>query len=170
MNEQTRRLFFALWPDDDTRAKLARVTDSAPLHRAARPVPPDKMHITLVFMGNTPADRQKCFEQAADSVTGEPFRLVLDHCGHFPRPRVFWFGPTEYPEILAVLVKELVSALEACGFEPESRPFRPHVTLARKVRERPQTGPSIVEWPCDAFCLVESAGGEYSVLRRWSLE
>ena len=64
-------------------------------------------------------------------------------------------------------VKRLVSALESCGFEPEQRPYRPHVTLARKVRGRPETGSALMEWFCDDFCLVESAGGKYSVLRRW---
>lgn len=170
MNEDSRRLFFALWPDDDTREELARVAHAVPLHRAARRVPPEKMHITLAFMGDTPADRQKCFEQAADSVTGEPLHLTLDFFGHFPRPRVFWFGLKSTPTILGELVDRLVLAIEPCGFEPESRPFRPHVTLARKVRERPQASPATVEWPCDAFCLVESAGGKYSVLRRWPLK
>ena len=152
------------------RAELARVASSVELHQAARRVPPEKMHVTLAFMGNTSADRQRCFEQAADGIKGEPFRLVLDHFGHFPRPQIFWLGPTEYPEVLGMLVKRLVSALETCGFEPEQRPYRPHVTLARKVRGRPETGSALMEWSCDHFCLVESVGGNYSVLRRWPLE
>ena len=77
MSEE-RRLFFALWPDDDARAELARVAGNVELHQAARRVPPEKMHVTLAFMGNTSADRQRCFEKAAEDVKGEPFRLVLD--------------------------------------------------------------------------------------------
>lgn len=170
MSDDTRRLFFALWPDDDARAQLACAAGGVELHRAARRVPPEKMHVTLAFLGNTSPDQQRCFEKAADDVKGKPFRLILDHFGHFPRPQVFWLGPTEYPEVLGLLVKHLVSAIQACGFEPEPRTYRPHVTVARKVRARPETGPVSVQWSCDGFFLVESAGGKYSVLRRWPLE
>lgn len=167
--DSRRRLFFALWPNADTRNEVARLADAIELHRAARRIPPEKLHVTLAFMGDTPPDRQACYEQAADALKGEPFTLILDHFGHFPKPRVFWMGPTEYPEVLGILVKKLVTALEACGFERESRPYRPHVTLARKVNRRPSTETARVEWYCDTFCLVESAGGRYTVLREWSL-
>lgn len=162
-------MFFALWPDDDARGQLAHVADSVQWHRAARRVPPEKMHITLAFMGDTPAEQQRCFESAADEVTGAAFSLTLDHFGHFPRPRVFWFGPSEVPAALSALAEELASALQPCGFEPEHRPYRPHITLARKVIRKPIAEPVPVHWACEEFCLVESAGGRYSVLQRWQL-
>ncbi len=170
--EAGRRLFFALWPEPEVRRAL--VAADRRLGREGRRVAADKLHLTLVFLGATPADRQACFSTAAAAVPGEPFELVLDRFGYFPRPRVLWLGSSQPPAALDRLVAALVPALARCGFVPESRPFAPHVTLRRKARRLPALQPETpVVWPVRDFCLCESAstpeGVQYRVLERWPL-
>jgi 2'-5' RNA ligase len=113
-------------------------------------------------------------EQAAGSVRGMPFELVIDRQGYWPRPRVAWCAPAEIPEPLRALVQALNRALKPCGFEPERRPYSPHVTLFRDSRAVPG-GPleRPVRWPCRDFVLVATSpvpgGPRYQVLARWPL-
>jgi len=91
----TRRLFFALWPDQATRQALVRATRKAVRRAGGRPVPPHNYHITLAFLGNQPSALFDEIVAAGRRVTASPMELCLDtfHC--WPRPRVFWFGPAK---------------------------------------------------------------------------
>jgi len=71
-------------------------------------------------------------------------------------------------------VAELWQGLAGCGFTPESRPFRAHVTLTRKGRSHPpQDLPAPIAWPVREFVLVSSLSvpepPRYKVLQRWPL-
>ncbi len=168
-----KRLFFALWPDDEVRAALAALWQRHTVQRG-KPVRPENLHITLVFLGPVDDERRSCLESAAGELGGEPFTLVLDQLSWWSRPRVMWVGPSQMAPALPSLVGDLKLACEGCGFEPERRPYRAHMTLARKVphaRVPPQIEP--IAWHVGSFALVESktlpAGAEYSVLRTWAL-
>lgn len=171
--EPTRRLFFALWPDAAVRQSLATVSKQH-LHRVKR-VPPANLHLTLAFPGSATQPVQQCLEAGAGRMVAPPFDLLIDHAGYWPRPRITWIGPTRIPAGLWSLVTALRQVLEACGLVPESRPFQPHITLARKTN----SGTGAVEfepihWSIGNFCLVESvtdpAGAKYFPLRFWKLE
>ena len=168
-----QRLFFALWPDEPVRQSVARLAGKTPGRRGV-PVAPANLHITLVFLGALTAGERGAAESAADQVGGEPFDIHLDTLGHWPRPRVFWLAPGEYPDALRALVSDLRAALRETGLAPELRPYQPHVTLARKVSHPPPLAevPEIC-WPVRSFCLVSSVtdprGARYEVLRTWPL-
>ena len=171
----SERLFFALWPDDKTRAALARVQrDLAP--RKGRQVHPEDIHMTVVFLGPATPERRVCAERIATEVEAcqgfVPFELMLDRIGSFPRARVFWCGASVCPPPLLDLVGSLNRGLADCGFVPERLPYRPHVTLARKVqpveaRDQPQP----IRWRVDELVLVTGTGAvpRYRVVRRWKL-
>ncbi len=166
------RLFFALWPGDQQRLALTRVQQKLPNH-PGRLAHPEDLHITLVFLGDLDRDRRACAEEAADQVSGTPFALSLDRFGCFPRARVLWCGASERPQPLLDLLHALNGGLLGCGFRPERRPFKPHVTLARKARPLPArelTHP--IPWPVSQFALVTARPGErprYRLVREWSL-
>ncbi|MBX3235158.1 MAG: RNA 2',3'-cyclic phosphodiesterase [Nitrospiraceae bacterium] len=105
-------------------------------------VQPDLMHLTLKFLGET--DEQVVDQLKADldeSLLGQRrVALPLTRLGVFPRamqPRVLWIGPAESWEQgaeaaeLASLHRLVEARCEALGFEWETRPFAPHLTLAR---------------------------------------
>jgi 2'-5' RNA ligase len=73
------------------------------------------------------------------------------------------------------LVESLRGTLGECGLAPESRPYQPHITLARKAnRGLPVTDIEPIHWSVGDFCLAESVtdpqGARYRILRRWPLE
>jgi 2'-5' RNA ligase len=169
----TQRLFFALWPDGAVREALADLLkDESP--RAGRRVPETNLHLTLAFVGNVTAAQRACMEAAAGTVAAAPFTLSLDRLGFWPRPRIVWAGATTTPDALRDLVARLNTALDACGYQPEQRPYQAHVTLSRKAQAPPRRReiPPVV-WPAETFCLVESVseehGSVYRVLAHWPL-
>ena len=169
-----QRLFFALWPDDDTRQALARLARTLLPCGNGRPVAAQNLHLTVVFLGLVDAGFRECVERVAGLLSAPAFELEFRRIGYWPRPRVLWSAPERTPEALTGLASMLRNALVACGHEPESRPFRAHVTLAREVRRpasEPTHGP--IRWPVSEFHLVESEtlaqGARYRSLESWSL-
>lgn len=112
--------------------------------RAADPdaswVRPENFHLTLKFLGNTPAERVKPVEQAATRAVSrvQPFEVVLRGVGAFPsasRARVVWAGlAPEKP--LVELAGHLEEELARLGFAREARPFAAHVTMGRRREPR----------------------------------
>ncbi|ADE14288.1 2'-5' RNA ligase [Nitrosococcus halophilus Nc 4] len=170
---ETQRLFFALWPEQALQESLARIARQV-LGKQGKRVRPENLHLTLVFLGSMTAQQRACAEAVADTIVGSPFTLQLEQIGHWPRPRVVWCAAEETPEPLIELVKQLNQGLTACGYQPETRPYRAHMTLARKVAGRfPTTRVAPLVWQVDHFCLVQSvthpSGVQYQVLRTWPL-
>lgn len=134
-----------------------------------RPVPPDKWHVTLVFLGSVEAAVIPCLKAAATRVRAVPFELVFDHTGYWRQARAMWMGPRP-----STALDDLHAALRAgiapCGIALEDRPFRPHLTLVRKLaRSPPPTPISPVTWTVREFVLMESVAGGYARLARWEM-
>ena len=132
------RLFVAIRFPESLRAALWDAT--APLREAGPSVrwtPVGQLHITLRFLGDVPTGSigeidERLSEAAAACAS---FTLPLGGVGAFPslrRPRVLWLGSGSGE--LSTLHSAVETALKACGFAPEDRPFRPHVTLGRVKR------------------------------------
>ena len=139
---------------------------------SGRRVPRGNLHLTLVFLGQTPPGRRDCMIEAAAAIRCPAFELRLDRFGHFRRARIAWLGPAESPPALIELYRQLNAALADCGGSPETRPFAPHVTLARKAgRCRSPAEFVPIDWSVRSFALVESPGdgSGYRVLATWPL-
>ena len=168
-----QRLFFALWPNGEVREALATLARQHARHNG-RAVVPENHHITLAFVGGVTAAQRACMETAAATVVAPAFAVTLDTLGFWPRPKILWAGASAMPAALTDLVTALNTVLIPCGYQPETRPFQVHVTLARKAHRPPEVReiPAIV-WQADGFCLVESVtgehGSEYRVIGRWPL-
>jgi 2'-5' RNA ligase len=172
---KTRRVFFALWPDDQVRWALAEVQRSLPL--SGRPVKPVNLHITLAFVGNVEEEQMQGMAQAAGQVSNPAFSVAFDRLGYFRKPQILWLGASRSPEALYSLQRSLSDAIAPFGYEA-GQDFRPHITLARKSRPLPQFEShhkvSPVFWQVNQFALVESqlteSGPTYSVLRTYDLK
>jgi 2'-5' RNA ligase len=95
---------------------------------------PANLHITTRFIGEWPAERLPDLQAALAGLPGHaPIPIQVRKLGFFPNPhspRVFWAGVEASPD-LAALAAETDRALQPLGLPPESRPFSPHLTLAR---------------------------------------
>lgn len=138
-----------------------------------RVVAMENLHITLVFLGALNAAAWQCVEQVAAGMRGEPFSMVLDRFGYWPKPRVLWLGSSQVADALLLLVQALQTGVVACGVTADNRPYQPHVTLLRDARRLPALEVRPITWHAKSFCLVESVSGpngvSYRVLRSWDL-
>ena len=136
------RLFVAVEIAEHVRSRLASL--SAELQqRAARHargarvtwVQPERMHLTIRFIGESDADRAAAIAAAlAPPLPTPAFDMRISGTGAFPprgRPRVLWAGIEEGLDGLQALEREVTARLSGCGVPPEDRPYRPHLTLAR---------------------------------------
>ena len=170
---ESARLFFALWPPRglaEELVALARRIDNG------RPSRADTVHLTLAFLGNVAVDRIATLHSVGCAVAAKAFELHLDRLGYWSDKRLLWAGAAEQPA-LTDLVGRLRSALASAGFAVDgaNRPFIPHVTLLRKLPEKPAVlaFPRLDPWPCRGFVLVRSrlsaAGPAYEILAEFPL-
>lgn len=106
------------------------------LDRHVRWVRPEGMHLTLKFLGNIEPKQVDPVSARIEEAVNEmgPFQVTVQGAGVFPNlrnPRVLWVGLTEGQEYLSTIYKNLQKGLKREGFKPESRPYRPHLTLGR---------------------------------------
>jgi RNA 2',3'-cyclic 3'-phosphodiesterase len=140
---------------------LAECARAAPAYRW---VEPDSLHLTLRFLGNLEPEVLERVRGELGSVRGTSFPLALDGRGTFgPRaaPRVVWLGVRDGLDACAALAARVETACQRAGLEPEGRPFRAHVTLARARTEGERLPPlpdppSLAPWTVEDFALYES--------------
>jgi RNA 2',3'-cyclic 3'-phosphodiesterase len=136
MSQSSHHYFYALELPNDTKEKLGEICGRLNVALSfKRWVHPQDYHITLAFLGNAPdkmlADSIKKLESGIEC---PPFSLKIQHLGVFGKsdsPRIFWAGVNQQP--LLKDAREIV--YQVCldsGFKLETRPFKPHITLARK--------------------------------------
>lgn len=178
-----RRLFLAVELPTNILDALERLQDE--LRRAfpaARMANPAGMHLTLKFIGYTETGQIPVIAEAARQAAGSatPFRLFVSGLGGFPsitKPRVIWACVTDGGRSTD-LNERLNTVLTDLGVVSESRPYQPHITLARI--NRPSFTPveatmqaaaqseDLGETVADKLILFEShlkaGGAEYEVL------
>jgi 2'-5' RNA ligase len=163
----TTRLFLALWPDEAVRPTLQVWRDAWIWPVGAVPVPTDRLHLTLHFLGHQPSERLPALLDGL-AVPFSPFRLELG------QPKL-WHSdiavlePHDEPKELLLLHSDLGSSLLDLGIAPDERKFRAHITMSRRANRAvpPAAGPAVM-WNISAYALVESRGGRYTVLRHYS--
>jgi 2'-5' RNA ligase len=140
------RSFIAIELPDDIKQALAELQASLQTEKypSVKWVDPGSIHLTLKFLGSIAANKTGdiigAMEEAARDIA--PFSLEVKGLGVFPnfkRVRVVWVGMGGDIATLKLLQQRIESGLVPLGFARESRPFTPHLTLAR-VRERVSPG------------------------------
>lgn len=170
---ETLRLFFALWPDPATRERLAEWTRAILRASGGRPMRPANLHLTLAFLGSTPAAALPAITAAAGKVAPRAFTLRIDEPGYWRHNQIAWAGVQEAPPQLDALVADLRAALVAARIAFDPKAFVAHLTLVRNARpgfRMPRLPP--IDWPVREFVLVRSAtgpeGSTYEVAERWA--
>ncbi|MFA6163784.1 MAG: RNA 2',3'-cyclic phosphodiesterase [Methylobacter sp.] len=81
------RLFFALWPDDNIRQELGRLSQAIQA-AGLKSVNPQNLHVTLVFIGNVDSAVESLIKQSVADISVEPFVLTFDQLSYWSRPKV----------------------------------------------------------------------------------
>jgi RNA 2',3'-cyclic 3'-phosphodiesterase len=138
-------MFVALDLPLRARSELAAWRDELVEGRAdLRPVAPEALHVTLVFLGwQDEAAAEAIAAAAFASVPPAPILRALGVRPLPPRdPRLFALDLEDFEGRASALQAGVSDALEAGGwYRPEERPFWPHVTLARVKRKERRVAP-----------------------------
>jgi len=136
-NEQIRS-FIAIELPEEVKSGLHRLQAELklPQHTFVKWVGPESIHLTLKFLGNISPQKvsevAKVMEQASNGVS--PFQVEITEVGAFPnlrQPRVLWLGIRGEINKLVAWQQRIDNGLAPLGFAKETRPFTPHLTLAR---------------------------------------
>jgi 2'-5' RNA ligase len=166
---------------DDIRRRVAKTAPRAIL----RWTPPENLHITLWFLGEIDDEAGKELMTALHAPFNTPrFPLGIGGIGAFPEsgpPRALWLGLVRGRESLLSVYGELTNRLMPLGYEPDTRAYSPHLTIARvkavrrqdvaRIRRLLADGqPNLGECAVDAVTLFRSSpsatGSHYDRLMR----
>lgn len=149
----------------------------------AQQVPAVDYHVTLHYLGRQPVARMEALAAALAEVCGDRFPLILSGAGSFRgegSSQVLWVGVEPAAELLALHARVAV-AITAAGLPLESRPYHPHLTVARVNDASPEIAASFVRANRDLRLMFEvgsfelcvtnpyGSGPRYSPLASWSL-
>ena len=142
-----------------------------------RAVPAANFHITLGFLGELKPNRLDALIASADRVLEKAaisdHTIVLDQVGYWPKPGIFWTGPSSWPDSVNQLAAVLRDLALRFGARRERAAFQPHVTLFRRCQTPP---PAPTETPqimlaAASVSLFESRQGRegvsYHPLAEW---
>jgi 2'-5' RNA ligase len=163
---------------DELKAATSRLHSSAD---GLRWTAPESWHITLQFLGNTDPEQYTCLVPRLRALHSPPVSISLEALGCFDRAGILFAGVRLTPELL-LLQERVTTATQPCGFAPESRPYQPHITLARAKGQKSGLGElkakirrlqDFTRFVAHEFLLYESflssAGARYEVRERFSL-
>ncbi|MCD9026674.1 RNA 2',3'-cyclic phosphodiesterase [Luteimonas sp. BDR2-5] len=174
------RLFFALLPDAAAQDAIqAAWRHVAPSLGDPRATPSHRLHLTLLYLGETAGPRVDWIEaatRAAASLQATSFPVVLDRIASFQGsqpPTVLRAADDANPALLA-FQRQLRDACRIAGLRDAGHArFVPHVTLARPriALPVPVAVASPVRWQATRFVLVHSIAGcrDYARLGEWAL-
>jgi len=140
------RSFLAIELPKTIQKKIEEVQGDLRSSRAdVRWVSPEKIHLTLKFLGNIEESRIEPIVTSIEEPTRTtpPFMLMARGVGAFPHlknPRVIWIGLQDEKGVIFSFQKKLEKELEKIGFEPEHRSFQAHLTLGRMKSSRGRDG------------------------------
>ncbi len=120
---------------------VAQLRDRLDRALQARWISTTNMHLTVRFIGHVAGERAPAvLNELEPPLAIPPFDVTLEDCGVFPPsgpPRVIWIGLKDGLPSLRAMHDQFNHRLQPLGFEPESRPYSAHLTLAR-IKDAPR--------------------------------
>ncbi|ESS66802.1 2'-5' RNA ligase [Methyloglobulus morosus KoM1] len=165
-----KRLFFAIWPDECTRQQCVKIANAV-VPEQAHSVQAANIHVTLLFLGNIDPDKEERFKQALAAVQAPRMTLCFDKLSFWKKPGILCLTTTNPSPEIESFVEVLSKLARGLGIPIDERPFKPHVTLAKKVKNQVSLGFDPIIWHSSSFSLVEScqvsSGIVYRTVGEW---
>ncbi len=131
----TRRLFFALWPEEQFVSSLRAAANPWRL-AGGRALADLDLHVTLCFLRAVQESSLPALCERAASLELPRFELEFQAIEYWPRSRVLAATSATVPAAGAALVRALHAQARALGIRTDERPLRAHVTLLRGLGPR----------------------------------
>ena len=179
------RIFIALDIPAEVRLRLTEYMErTRPLAPQARWARVEGLHVTLKFIGHVSDATVGQIKAALVSIRTPPFTVRFEGVGFFPNAkaaRVFWAG-VDGGEHLPRLATSIDAALEKFGFPLETKPYHPHLTLARTSSRPLRELKSSLDEPAPQFGTMtareffvyqsqpQKGGSKYTKLERFALQ
>jgi 2'-5' RNA ligase len=137
------RLFIAVNCNDETKNLLLSVQDNIKAQSLKGNFSrPENLHLTLVFLGETPDDQVPAvcaIIQEAMQPPIAPFTLAFSQTGCFRHSdkELWWIGAQQTDPSLIILKnirQRIMNGLSAANIVYDDRPFKPHITLGREIK------------------------------------
>ncbi len=178
--QPTDRLFFALFPDADTAARIAQLAQHLRGEHGlkGRPLATARFHITLHHLGDyvgLPRCIVAAAGEAAAAIALPPFDVALDRAASFcrkPRNRPFVLRASDGIAALTALQQAIGAAMKKAGLRRSAElPYAPHLTLLYDDHCVAEHAIETVGWSAREFVLVHSLLGRarHVPLARWPL-
>ncbi|WP_028471064.1 RNA 2',3'-cyclic phosphodiesterase [Neptunomonas japonica] len=119
------RLFIAIDIPDTVQQQIAQLYCN---FHGIQWTPPERLHITLAFIGNVKKRKLPALDQQLEKITFTPFTLHCDRFGSF-RSKDIWLGVNPEDPVVQ-LHQKITDALHEIDMGFKGRPFKPHITLA----------------------------------------
>ena len=178
------RLYVGIPLNSEVRAELnSALTPAISQVDGWRWASADSWHITLVFLGNTSQEQFEVISSQLRAVNSPAVPTRIDRIDFFGRAGVFFANVSLCSE-LSALQQKVSDAATQSGFAQETRPYHPHITLARAedrtrsrslraFRDMLPEAPEFSPFLAEEFLLFESflgpAGARYEVRERFEL-
>jgi len=168
------RLFFAAFPDVEARRHISAEARSLDLPRDSAPTPPEKYHVTLLFLGDVADSKAHSVREVGRAQTVGRIPMQFDRWEYWSGARAVVATTADRPESLLELRAGLAAGLRRLDIVFDDKSLCPHITVARKIAQAPVL-PALSEfrWRASAFSLVASitapTGSVYTVLDTWQL-
>lgn len=169
---------------DELVAVIDRFKGRAPL--GVNWVKPENLHLTLLFIGDVAPERIREIDAEIQRLLeGFPaFKFKALGLELFPAsdPRLIWLKLQEENDDVFKLQRRMVGSVRSLGLEPDRKPLKLHVTLARiKSHVEPELAREIMQYEIDkqsleygSICLFRSVlhptGPSYSILEQYNLK
>ncbi len=183
------RCFIAIPLSSDTHQELSKIQSRLKETEAdVGWVKSDNIHLTLKFLGDVEEEKTKIICKKLREMVNQftSFETDMGKLGTFPslsNPRVIWIGLSKNADRIIKLQQRIEEVTEPLGFEKETRPFHPHLTLGRvrgkkniqKLVEKlkslplPQFKPITVDRIILFQSILKPTGAEYTALDEFKL-
>jgi 2'-5' RNA ligase len=143
------RLFIAVNFSDEVKSRLLKIREHLKSQSSrGNFTRPENLHLTLVFLGETPAEKLEKLYDTLEGIQSSPFVIPFNRTGCFTHgSELWWLGASPdssgLPLLKAIHAQLLCRLLEE-GFSADTKPFKAHITLGREIKH---TKPILLDCP-----------------------
>ncbi len=164
----TDRLFFALFPDAATAARIYSLQQDLRVRHGlwGRPLAMDRLHVTLCHLGDyssLPRAIVAKAREAAGELSTSPFEVTFDRALTFAgraRNRPFVLRSKTGAASVEAFQRKLRAEMTMCGLGRFARPYTPHMTLLYDSADVAEHAIDPVTWTVTGFRLVHGLLGQ----------